>query len=185
MQDEQIIDLYWNRDERAISVTEEKYGAYCFTVAHHILGVHEDSEECVNDTWLKAWNAIPPTWPNILKMYLAKITRGLAINRYKERMAAKRGGGEIPLVLEELAECVADSRMVEDHVIAGQLEERLDAFVRSLPEREANIFLRRYFYTEPVAEIAEKYGLTGNHVMVILSRTRSKLRDQLKKEGYL
>ena len=172
MEDRQIIELYWQKNADAISETASKYGAYCFTIAENILHNTEDSEECVNDTWLHAWNAIPPQKPNILRLFLAKITRNLSFDRFNARNAEKRGGGEIALVLEAAYE-------------AKELREAIQRFVRALPEREGNVLVRRYFFVEPVADIAKRYGLTENNVMVILSRTRRKLKAHLLKEGYL
>lgn len=184
MRDERIVELFWQRDEGAISASAEVYGAYCRSVAQNILNDSEDAEECVNDTWLRAWNAIPPQRPKRLRMFLAKITRNLALDRCKAREAGKRGGGETLLALEELGECVGQPR-VENTVFARELEAAVNRFVRGLPRRECNVFLRRYFFAEPVAEIGKKYGLSPNHVMVILSRTRKKLKAYLEKEGYL
>ena len=183
MEDDQIVELYWQRNTDAISETAEKYGAYCFAIADHILHSSEDSEECVNDTWLHAWNAIPPQKPDVLRTFLAKITRNLAFNRYNARNAEKRGGGEIALVLEELGECLggSDTESVYEQKELGQC---IRHFVRSLPEREGNLLVRRYFFAESVAEIAKRYGLSENNVMVILSRTRKKLKSYLLKEGY-
>ena len=185
MEDHQIVELYWQKNADAISETSNKYGGYCFAIADHILNNTEDSEECVNDTWLHAWNAIPPQKPNVLRMFLAKITRNLSVNRFKARSAEKRGGGEILLVLDELADCLAGETDVEREYEGRELEQCIRRFVRGLPERDGNVFVRRYFFTEPVAAVAERYGLTENNVMVILSRTRKKLRLKLAKEGYL
>ena len=184
MEDSRIVALYWQRDPDAIKETENKYGAYCFSVADNILHSKEDAEECVNDTWLKTWDAIPPQRPNKLQLFLAKITRNLSCNRYKARTAEKRGGGEISLVLDELAECVAGDPTVEQAYAAKELSECIRLFVRALPERDGNVFVRRYFFTESVSDIAKKYALTENHVMVILSRTRKKLKTHLRKEGF-
>ncbi|MDE7244399.1 MAG: sigma-70 family RNA polymerase sigma factor [Oscillospiraceae bacterium] len=185
MEDHQIIELYWQKNENAISETAGKYGAYCFTIAQNILHSTEDAEECVNDTWLHAWNAMPPQRPNILRIFLAKITRNLSINRFHAESAEKRGGGEIVLVLDELAECIAGGVDAEAAYESKELEQCIRRFVRALPKRERNMFVRRYFFTEPVAAVAARYGLTENNVQVILSRTRKKLRLVLKKEGYL
>ena len=185
MEDHQIVELYWQKNADAISETSNKYGGYCFAIADHILNNTEDSEECVNDTWLHVWNAIPPQKPNVLRMFLAKITRNLSVNRFKARSAEKRGGGEILLVLDELADCLAGETDVEREYEGRELEQCIRRFVRGLPERDGNVFVRRYFFTEPVAAVAERYGLTENNVMVILSRTRKKLRLNLAKEGYL
>lgn len=184
MEDHQIVELYFQRREEAIRETDSKYGVYCFSIADNILHNREDSEECVSDTWLKAWNAMPPQRPTMLRMFLAKITRNLSFNRFQARNAEKRGGGELPLVLDELAECIAHESDTENEVIARELEQCIRLFVRELPEREVNVFVRRYFFTEPISVIAKRYNLTDNNVMVILSRTRKKLKAHLKKEGY-
>ena len=184
MEDDEIIELYWQRNADAISETAGKYGAYCFAIAEHILHNAEDSEECVNDAWLRTWNAIPPQRPAALRVFLAKITRNLAVNRFHARNAEKRGGGEIALVLDELGECLGGAD-AEAAFEARELRQCIRHFVRSLPEREGNVLVRRYFFAEPAADIAKRYGLSENNVMVILSRTRKKLKAHLLKEGYL
>ncbi len=184
MEDSQIIELYWQRNGDAISETADKYGAYCFAIAENILHNTEDSEECVNDTWLHAWNAIPPQRPKALRLFLAKITRNLSFDRFHAQTAEKRGGGEINLVLDELGECLGGGADAETAYEAKELRRSIQRFVRALPEREGNVLVRRYFFAEPVAEIAKRYGLTENNVMVILSRTRRKLKAHLLKEGY-
>lgn len=185
MEDSQIVELYWQKNADAISETANKYGAYCFMIAKNILQSTEDSEECVNDTWLHAWDAMPPQRPAALRMFLARITRNLSFDRFRAQTAEKRGGGEIPLVLDELAECLASQADVEAAYEDKELGACIRRFIRALPEREGNVFVRRYFFTEPAAAIAERYGLTENHVMVILSRVRKKLKQKLTKEGYL
>ncbi len=185
MEDRQIVELYWQRNADAIIETNNQYGAYCFTIADNILHNKEDSEECVNDTWLNAWNAIPPQKPSRLQMFLAKITRNISFNRFNARTAEKRGGGEIVLVLDELEECLASGSDVESIYEAKELGQCIQLFVRRLPERDGNVFVRRYFFTEPVSMIATRYGLSENYVMVILSRTRKKLKTYLMKEGYI
>lgn len=185
MKDSDIISLYWSRNQEAISQSEKKYGSSCFAIAHNILGSIEDSQECVSDTWLHAWNAIPPQRPEKLGSFLMKITRNLSLNRFRDSRTQKHGRGERMLVLEELAECIAASDNVEAQVEAKELGECICRFVRKLPERESNLFVRRYFFTDPVADIAKRYGLTENNVMVILSRTRKKLKTVLIREGFL
>lgn len=185
MEDSQIIELYWQKSEDAIKETDRKYRAYCFSIANHILCNTQDSEECVNDTWLHVWNAIPPQKPNVLSAFLAKITRNLSFNRFQARSAQKRGGGEIVLVLDELAECLSGESDVESEYAARELGRHIRLFVRALPEKEGNVFVRRYFFTDPVKDIAKRYGLTENNVMVILSRTRKKLKHDLIKEGLI
>ena len=183
MEDSQIIALYWQRNADAVKETAEKYGAYCFAIANNILHDFEDSEECVNDTWLNAWNAIPPQRPRIFPSFLAKITRNLSINRYHTRSAEKRGGGEMTIVLEELSECLAGESDTESEYLAKELGRSIRYFVRTLPERDGNLFVRRYFFTESIQQIAQRYDLSENNVMVILSRTRKKLKVHLEREG--
>lgn len=184
MNDSEIIELYWNKNTTAISASMDKYGSYCFTIANGILDDTQDSEECVNDTWLRAWNAIPPTRPTVLKVFFAKITRHLSFDRYKARKSLKRGGGDTMLVLEELAECIADESDVEGQVNAKELGEVINKFVVSLSEREQNLFVRRYFFSEPIKVIADRYDTNENYVNVTLSRVRKRLRSHLSKEGY-
>ncbi len=185
MEDSKIVELYWQRNETAIGATEEKYGPYCHTVAFNILESMEDSEECVNDTWLRAWNAMPPQRPALLSAFLAKITRNLAINRLHERRAAKRGGGQAQLAIAELDECVAGSDSVEAEFDRRELERDISRFLRGLPRREREIFLRRYFFVESSGDIAARFRIRESGVLVILSRTRKKLRAFLQKEGYI
>lgn len=184
MEDSQIIEPFWQKNADAISETANKYGAYCFTIAENILHNTEDSEECVNDTWLHTWNAIPPQKPKALRMFLAKITRNLSFDRFSARTAEKRGSGEMVLVLDELGECLGGGADTEAAYEAKELREAIQCFVRALPERDGNVLVRRYFFAESIADIAKRYGLTENHVAVILSRTRRKLKAYLLKEGY-
>ncbi len=185
MDDRGIVALYWERNTAAIYETNKKYGAYCFSVADNILHSREDAEECVNDTWLKAWNAIPPQKPIKLQMFLAKIVRNTAFDKYVYRTAEKRGGGEIPLVLDELAECIAGESDVAGIYECKELERCINQFVKDLPQRDGNVFLRRYFFAESTVEIGKRYGLTENNVAVILSRTRKKLRSYLEEKGFV
>ena len=182
MEDKQIVKLYWDRNPEAISESSEKYGDYCFTVAQNLLCNAQDSEECVNDTFLGAWNSMPPHIPERLRLYLAKIIRSLAFNRWNSRTAQKRGGGELPLVLEELEECIAGGTDPEEQVEASELSESVRRFVKSLPAREKNVFVSRYFFTQSVEQTAKDSGLTVNHTYVMLSRIRKKLRRHLVKE---
>lgn len=184
MEDAQIVELYWQKNADAIKETARKYGSYCFAIADNILHNREDAEECVNDTWFQTWNAIPPQRPQRLQMFLAKITRNLSFNRFNAQTTKKRGGGEIVLVLEELAECIAAESDAESTYEGKELGRCINQFIRALPEREGNIFVRRYFFTESTAVIAKRYSLTENNVTVILSRTRGKLKAHLIKEGY-
>lgn len=185
MNDEEIIALYWQKNADAIRESERRYGADCLVIAQRVLRDRADAEECVNDTWLQAWNAIPPQRPQHLRLFLLRITRNLAINRYHARAAEKRGGGETALVLEELNECIPDGTDVENACEARELQESIRRFVRALPQREGNVFVRRYFFGDTAAEIGRRYGLGENHVHVLLSRTRKKLKAQLVKEGFI
>ena len=184
MNDEQILDLYFARDEQAVAETDRKYGGYCFTLANSILHSDQDAEETVSDTYMKAWSAIPPKRPAIFKMFLAKITRNLAFSRWRSLSAEKRGGGETALVLEELSECIAAPGAVEDGVDGKELARTIRAFLSTLPEREQDIFLRRYFFVEESGAIAQRYGMKPATVLRTLSRTRGKLKKYLTQEGY-
>lgn len=184
MDDEKILDLYFARDEQAVVETDRKYGSYCFTLANSILSNTQDAEETVSDTYWKAWNAIPPKRPGIFKMFLAKITRNLAFTKWRGRSAEKRGGGELTLVLEELEGCIAAPGEVEDELNAKELAKAIRAFLNTLPAREQDIFLRRYFFVEESAVIAKRYGMKPATVLRTLSRTREKLRNYLMQEGY-
>ncbi len=184
MEDCQILELYWSRDERAIDETARQYGSRCHAVAMNILANREDAEECVNDTWLRAWNAIPPQRPGKLGAFLSRVTRNIAFDRFRRATAAKRGGGETHAVLEELSECVSGED-TEDAVITRELGGAVNAFLRSLNGRDRDVFLRRYFFVEPTDAIAGDMGLSGDNVRMILSRTRKKLRQYLETEGYL
>lgn len=185
MEDNEIIELYWRRSEQAIRESNTKYGSYCLSIANHILSNPQDSEECVNSTWLNAWNAIPPQRPSRLSAFFAKITRNLSINKLKARTAEKRSGNEVTVAIDELNECLPASDNVEAEYQRKELGEQISRFLRTLPERECNMFIRRYFYVQPVGEIAKHYRLKESNVLVILSRTRKKLRFYLLREGYL
>lgn len=185
MIDDKIIELFFDRNEVAIRETDKKYGKYCFTIANNILRNHEDSEESVNDTWMKAWKSIPPTRPVYLNLYLAKIVRNVSFMKYKSKHTLKRGSGELAVILDELEECLADQSDVESIYIAKELNAMINKFVYSLPERDGNVFVRRYFFADTIRDIAKRYSLTENNVRVILNRNRNKLKDKLKKEGYI
>ncbi len=183
MKDEEILNLYWSRDERAISETQSVYRSYCHSIAWHILYDKEDADECVNDTWLKAWNAIPPARPNRFALFLGTITRNIALDRWKGKHAMKRGNGEMMLALDELSECIPAGNSTEDAVEAAELQRMLNRFLHTLPEKECNVFLRRYWYMEEYGEIAERYGMKLNTVKTSLFRTRGKLREYLEQAG--
>lgn len=185
MEDERIVELFWTRSESAISETSAKYGKYCHAVAYRILSSEEDAKECVNDTYLDAWNSMPPHRPAILSTFLGKITRRIAIDRWRSRDAKKRGGGEAAITLEELEECVSSGHDVEREVEEKEVLEKLNAFLGKLSASERDVFLCRYFFLLPVSEICDKFGFGQSKVKSMLSRTRKKLRDFFVKEGLL
>lgn len=183
MNDTDILDLYWERNEQAITETQKSYGNYCYSIAFHILHTREDSEECVNDTWMRAWNAIPPGRPGRLGLFLGTITRNLSFDKWKHKNAIKRGNGEMEAALEELVECVPSAFSTEDAVEEAELRRTINRFLGTLPERDRNIFLRRYWYVEECREIAERYCMKLNTVKTTLFRIRCKLKDYLEQEG--
>jgi RNA polymerase sigma-70 factor (ECF subfamily) len=182
MEDSQIITLYWQRDEAAIAESSRKYGIYCRTVADNILHCPQDAEECVNDTWLRAWNAMPPEKPSVLRLFFARITRNLSLSCWRRKHADKRGGGEMPLLLEELGDCVSNGDSVFEEYAKKTLAEALQQFLWALPMRDRTIFLKRYFYAMSVSDIARQMGMTENNVSKVLSRTREKLKHSLEVE---
>ena len=181
MDDKRIIELFFARDEKALRECEKLYGRYCDKIARNVLGNEEDAEEVLNDTLLRAWNTIPPEEPRSLKVYLGTIARNISFDRYRKMTAEKRGGCEAMLCLEEAEEFLADT---SDEYEKSELNALLNGFLHSLPERECDIFVRRYFYCDSTAEIARRFALKEANVLVILSRTRKKLKETLKKGGY-
>lgn len=183
MEDNRIIDLYWSRSEQAISETDRKYGRYCRRIADNILSNEMDAEECVSDTWLKAWHTIPPQRPGKLAVFLGTITRNLALDRWRSGKTQRRGGGQLHMALEELGECVAarggEEQWIEDMV----LTELLNRFLAALPQESRIIFLRRYWYLCSVKEIADGMRLSESKVKMSLHRSRNKLRELLEREG--
>ena len=183
MKDEAILELYWARSEAAIDETDRVYGRYCYTVAFGILRDQQDAEETVNDAWLKAWESIPPERPRSLKGFLARITRQLSINRLERSIARKRGGGQYAMALDELAECIPD-RSREDLAELTALRDALNRFLRSLPPEPRAVFIRRYWHTQSIAEIAANCGMSESKVKSMLLRSRNKLRKALTEEGF-
>lgn len=184
MDDNDIIRLYWARDDQAIRATAEKYGQYCGSIARNILNDQQDAEECVNDTYLRAWNAMPDLWPERLPSFLGRITRNLAFNRYQHGRAEKRGGGETALVLDELAGCVSGRDSAEQLLDRQELARALNSFVRDLPEEKRRIFVRRYWYADSIADIAGDCGLLRGTVSKALERMRRQLRTYLRERGF-
>ena len=184
MNDKNIVDLYFNRDEEAIAQTDKKYGRYCYSIAYNILTNKEDAEESVSDTYMTAWRTIPPRRPSVLSTFLGKITRHISIDRWRERVATKRGGGEVPLALEELKDCVAGMQNVEMDYERKEIVKAYVKFLDTLPITERRVFLCRYWYVESIETIANKFGFSQSKVKTMLHRTRTKLRKRLAEEGY-
>ena len=184
MEDEKILQLYLDRNELAIHESAEKYGAYCRTVAMNILGDPDDAEECVNDTWFKAWNAIPPASPTDLRTYLGKISRNLAFDRYRTEHRDKRGSGEEALLLDELEEIVSGHEDASSSLIARELLSEIRQFLALQTKEKRVMFVRRYWYADSVSAIADRLGTSENRVSVTLNRLRKKLKDHLNQRGY-
>lgn len=185
MEDEKIIALFFARQEEAIAAARETYGGYCAGVARNILSSEEDVEEVLSDTWMKLWNSIPPQNPGNLKLYIARIARNLSFDRFRSFAREKRGGGELPLALHELSECIPSPGQPGDALEAEQLMQEVNAFLATLPKRDRGIFLLRYFYVETTEQIAERFNVRPALVRTVLSRTRKKLKTYLIKEELL
>lgn len=185
LDDDRLLELFRNRDERALSAVTEKYGRYCSSVAYGILKNREDAEECVNDAYLKLWESIPPNCPDNLKAYAARVTKNLALNLLKNDRTEKRGGGELAMVFEELSECVAGTDNVEKTVLEKELIEAVNKFLKTLPQKKRDIFVLRYWYTLSVTDIAKRYGCSENSVSVTINRTRKALTEFLRKRGMI
>ena len=184
MDDRNIIELFFARDEKALSESQKKYGRYCQSISRNILSSDEDAEEVLNDTLLSAWNSIPPEEPKSLKSYLGTLARNLSLDRYRKMKAEKRGGCEVSLCLEEAEEFLADTKSISEEYEKREFIKFLNEFLHSLPERECDIFVRRYFYCDSTSSIAHRFGIKEPHVLVILSRTRKSLKKALQKGGY-
>lgn len=184
MDDRDILDLYFARDEGAIEATAQKYGAYCSAVARNILDDPQAAEECLNDTWLRCWNAIPPQRPLSLKSFAGRIARNLALTRLRARDAQKRGGGQAELALEELSECVSGSPTPEDALDRQAFQAALDRFLDGLPQLQRDLFLRRYWYLDSVSQLAQRFGMSETRVTTTLHRLRGRLKQHLNQEGF-
>lgn len=183
MEDEKIIELYWLRDESAIKETQLKYGNYCYSIAYRILHSNEDASECENDTYLGAWNTMPPKRPNILQSYLGMLCRSRSLDKWRKLNANKRGDGEFVVSLNELEECIPDQKSIDDEIDEKELARIISAFLRSIPQAECDVFLYRYWYFASISEICEKFGFGQSKVKMMLMRTRRKLQSRLEEEG--
>ena len=184
MEDADIVELYWNRDEEALRQTDVKYGKYCRTVARNILHDKEDTQECVNDAYLQTWNSIPPQRPENLRTYLGRICRNTALNLYEKLHALRRGGNQTAACLDELAEIVGKSSDVQENLDAGYLSDAISRFLRNTDKDVRKIFVRRYWYMSSVKEIARDFGMSESKVKMTLLRTREKLKEYLREEGF-
>lgn len=185
MEDSQIVSLYWDRDELAISQTEKKYGRYLAKIAYNILSDREDALESVNDTYLAAWNSMPPHRPNVLSTYLGKLTRRISIDLFRRKNSQKRFPGDYAISLEELGDCVSGGNSTEQAVDLSVLAASIEAFLRSVSEEARNVFLCRYYYLDSVKQIADTCGISQSKVKILLYRTRQGLHTHLEKEGFL
>ena len=185
MEDAAIVDLYWQRSDQAIPETDRKYGRYCHTIAYNICANHEDAEECVNDTWFRAWNLMPTERPSVLPAFLGAISRNLALDCYRRRTRKKRGGGETELALDELDDCVPSRGNVEKQIEEQELKQAINAFLFTLSASERKIFVARYWYVAPVKEIAAKLECSPGKVKTTLYRLRGRLQNFLVEEGLI
>ena len=185
MQDSQIVDLFFERDERAIDAVAQKYGRYCYTIAYNILKSKEDADESVNDTYLSAWKRIPPHRPTVLSTYLGKITRRISINKWKNKTREKRGGSEVILVLEELSECLPSRENTEKYYEQKELCKAICCFLDGLSEIERDIFVSRYWFLAGIKELGEKFGFSESKIKSMLYRIRGKMKKYLSEEGLI
>lgn len=181
--DEKIVELYWQREERAIEETDRKYGKYLYTIAYHIVHDRLDSEECLNDTYLGTWNSIPPAKPTLLQVFVSKIMRNVAVNRFKSNTALKRIPSELTRSLEELDECMAYSPTPEEERVASETGRVISEYLRGLRDREAFEFICRYYYSDTVVDIASMLNVSRNTVFRDLAQIRNELKERLEKEG--
>jgi RNA polymerase sigma-70 factor (ECF subfamily) len=179
MDDNAIIDLFWRRSEDALTECQSRYGTYCRTIAKRILASEHDADECVNDTWLRAWNAIPPSRPNRLSAFLGKITRNLALDRYESAHAEKRGGGVVEIALEELGE------LTNITANEGEITSVINAFLRNEKPEHANIFVKRYWHLREIRDIADEYNHSESKITSLLFRMRTRLKRRLENEGLI
>ncbi|MBQ8849559.1 MAG: sigma-70 family RNA polymerase sigma factor [Clostridia bacterium] len=182
--DEQIIELYWQREEKALSATDEKYGRYLYTIAYNIVHNNQDCEECLNDTYFGTWNSIPPQRPNLFLVFLSKIMRNVAVDKYRKNTAARQVPSSLMQSLDELDESVAYSPSMEEELAINQLSELLNSWLRGLSESERFLFVCRYYYADPIAEIARMLGVSERTVFRQLTKLKNSLREHLEKGGY-
>ena len=184
VEDKKIVDLYWCRDEKALTETAKKYGKYCFTIAFNILTNSEDAEESVNDSYLNAWNSMPPHRPEMLSTFLGKITRFISLKRWRQRNTQRRGSGEIAIAYEELSECIPSKTNIYETLETREIAKIVDLFLDELHITEQKVFVCRYWYFDSVSRIASRFQMTENNVSVTLNRIRVQLREYLLEGGF-
>lgn len=185
MEDQQIIEMYLQRNENAVAQTERKYTKYCRSIAIHIMHCPEDTDEALNDTWLAAWNSIPPHIPECLQTFLGRLTRNISLKRIRSESTLKRGSAETRVVFEEVEDWLQSEQNIEQQLSEQALAEEIDRFLDSISDIKCNIFVRRYWYMQAITEIAEYHGFSESKVKSMLFRIRKKLYAKLKKENYL
>ena len=185
MNDSAIVELYWARSESAILETDQKYGKYCHIIAYNILYSDLDAEECVNDSYLNAWNSMPPHRPAILSTFLGKITRYICLKKWRDKHAQKRGGGEIILAYDELSDCIPSGTQIDEEVENSRITSIINSFLDKLPITEQNVFICRYWYFDSISSISKQFGFSESKTKSMLYRTRKKLRAKLIQEGVL
>ena len=183
MDDRRIVELFLERSEEAILETDIKYGRYCHKIAFNVLGNDEDSEECVNDAYMRAWGSIPPNEPDSMASYIGRITRNLALDKLRQKQSDKRGNGEVPVVLDELAECVSGHDELERRQDSAEIAAAIDSFLDELNSVERGVFMRRYWMMEPIADVANRYDISVSKTTTMLFRLRNRLKNHFMKEG--
>lgn len=185
MEDDVILDLYWARSESAISETAKKYGSYCLAIANNILQNNEDADECVNDTYRKTWDSVPPKRPAIFRAFLGKIARNLSLNKYKAQRTKKRGGDEIALMYSELEDCIPSNNNVETEYESNLIVGAINSCLLSWDSESRVVFVRRYWYADSIQAIAARFNMSESKVKSMLFRTRNKLKTHLENEGVI
>lgn len=185
VEDKNIVDLYWDRDENAITETASKYGKYCFSIAFNILENIEDAEECVNDSYLNAWNSMPPHRPTKLSTFVGKITRFVSLKKWRDKHAQKRRSGNVAIAYEELSECIPSNKGIDEALEAQELAKIIDTFLDTLPYAEQKVFICRYWYFDSISAISKQFGFGESKIKSMLHRTRKKLQSKLLEEGVL
>ena len=183
MDDRRIVELFLERSEEAILETDIKYGRYCHKIAFNVLGNDEDCEECVNDAYMRAWGSIPPNEPDSMASYIGRITRNLALDKLRQKQSDKRGNGEVPVVLDELAECVSGHDELERRQDSAEIAAAIDSFLDELNSVERGVFMRRYWMMEPIADVANRYDISVSKTTTMLFRLRNRLKKHFMKEG--